>query len=324
MTSLAEVAEVGPILPYSLLVGHQELRTALEIAYVNEAVGGVLATGQRGTAKTTTVRAFTMMTVGELPVTLPIGATDDRVLGGWQIKKLMQGAAEPEDGLLVEAARSAARMLYVDEINLLDDYLVNIILDVVSTGILSVQREGRVQRPQRVDFTLVGTMNPDEGGLRPQLLDRFGLVATVQPEEDAAQRQRVVETVLRFEAERDDPDSEFLAEARRRDAERKRALDAARERLGAVRYGPGTAAACARLAAAFRLVGHRGDLVLGRASRALAAIDGEPEVTERHVRRVARMVLVHRRAPGDSGTLPEWTAEDDARVAEQLPHSGAE
>ncbi|RBM16858.1 AAA family ATPase [Streptomyces sp. PT12] len=172
------------ILPYSLLVGHRELRTALEIAYVNEAVGGVLATGQRGTAKTTTVRAFTMMTVGRLPVTLPIGATDDRVLGGWQIKKLMRGAAEPEDGLLVEAAKSPARMLYVDEINLLDDYLVNIILDVVSTGVLSVQREGRAEELHDVNFALVGTMNPDEGGLRPQLLDRFGLVADVLPEED--------------------------------------------------------------------------------------------------------------------------------------------
>ncbi|WP_049580479.1 AAA family ATPase [Streptomyces sp. SBT349] len=309
------------ILPYSLLVGHEELRTALEIAYVNEAVGGVLATGQRGTAKTTTVRAFTMMTVGRLPVTLPIGATDDRVLGGWQIKKLMQGAAEPEDGLLVEAARSPARMLYVDEINLLDDYLVNIILDVVSTGVLSVQREGRAEDLRGVHFTLVGTMNPDEGGLRPQLLDRFGLVADVLPEDDPERRRRIVETVLRFEAERDDPASEFMAEARERDARRKASLDAARERLDAVRYGPDVAAACARLAAAFRLIGHRGDLVLGRAGRALAAIEGEAQVTERHLRRVAKLVLVHRRGHADSGTLPAWTSEDDARVDELLPGS---
>ncbi|MER5466385.1 AAA family ATPase [Streptomyces sp. NPDC002668] len=309
----------GTILPYSLLVGQAELRTALEITYVNTAVGGVLATGPRGTAKTTTIRAFSMMTAQRLPVTLPIGATDDRVLGGWQIKKLMQGAAEPEDGLLVEAARSASKMLYVDEINLLDDYLVNIILDVVSTGILSVQREGRAQELQEVDFTLVGTMNPDEGGLRPQLLDRFGLVAEVLPEDDPEQRQRIVEAVLRFESEREVPHSPFLAEAAKRDTAKKAELDAARGRLASVCYGPDTAADCARLAAAFRVVGHRGDLVLGRAGRALAAIEGAPLVTADHLRRVAKPALVHRRSQSESGSLPEWTAEDDAQVAQLLP-----
>lgn len=321
---MTTAAVVGPILPYSLLVGQEELRTALEIAYVNDAVGGVLATGQRGTAKTTTIRAFTMMIVGELPVTLPIGATDDRVLGGWQIKKLMQGTAEPEDGLLVEASGSAARMLYIDEINLLDDYLVNIILDVVSTGVLSVQREGRAQELQRVNFTLVGTMNPDEGGLRPQLLDRFGLVATVLPEEDADQRLRIVDTVLRFEAERSDPGSKFLSEARRRDSQKRADLEAARDRLEDVKYGPDTAAACARLAVAFRLVGHRGDLVLGRAGRALAAIEGAPYVTTQHLRRVAKLALVHRRARSDSGTLPDWTSEDDITIDQILPPIPAE
>ncbi|WP_405542755.1 AAA family ATPase [Streptomyces phaeochromogenes] len=309
----------GSILPYSLLVGQDELRTALEISYVNRAVGGVLATGQRGTAKTTTIRAFGMMIAQQLPVTLPIGATDDRVLGGWQVKKLMQGAAEPEDGLLVEAAQSPSRILYVDEINLLDDYLVNILLDVVSTGLLSIQREGRAQELQQVDFTLVGTMNPDEGGLRPQLLDRFGLVADVLPEENPKQRQRIIETVLRFEAERDHSDSSFVADARKRDAAKKAELDAARNRLDSVRYGPETGGDCARLATAFRLVGHRGDLVLGRAGRALAAIEGAPLVTADHLRRVAKTALVHRRSLSESGSLPEWTDEDDAQVAQILP-----
>ncbi|MGY0465964.1 AAA family ATPase [Kitasatospora sp. cg17-2] len=306
------------ILPYSLLVGQQDLRTALEIAHVDPAVGGVLATGQRGTAKTTTIRAFSLMVAGELPVTLPIGATDDRVLGGWQIKKLMQGAAEPEDGLLVEASRSASRILYIDEINLLDDYLVNIILDVTSTGLLSVQREGLAEQRQEVDFTLVGTMNPDEGGLRPQLLDRFGLVADVAAEEKPEQRQEIIETVLRFEAERDDPESAFLNEALASDAARRAELDAAGERLGSVAYGANTLRDCSRLAAEFRVVGHRGDLVLCRAARALAAIENAPEVTADHLRRVARPALVHRRSTGESGSLPAWGAEQDRQVAEVL------
>ncbi|MGW4803256.1 AAA family ATPase [Kitasatospora sp. NPDC004272] len=306
------------ILPYSLLVGQEDLCAALEIAHVDPAVGGVLATGQRGTAKTTTVRAFSLMVAGELPVTLPIGATDDRVIGGWRIEKLMQGAAEPEDGLLVEAADSGSRILYVDEINLLDDHLVNIILDVASTGLLGIQREGRAEHREQVDFTLVGTMNPDEGGLRPQLLDRFGLVADAAPEEDPERRRRIIETVLRFEAERDDPASAFITDALARDQARKTVLDEARRRLGTVAYGERTLHDCARIAAAFRLVGHRGDLVLGRAARALAAIENAPAVTADHLRRVARPALVHRRATGESGTLPAWGPEHDRQVDELL------
>ncbi|RBM16859.1 hypothetical protein DEH69_16125 [Streptomyces sp. PT12] len=130
-----------------------------------------------------------------------------------------------------------------------------------------------------------------------------------------------METVLRFEAERDDPGSEFMAKARARDAEKKRALDAARARLTAVRYGPGVIDACARVADAFDLVGHRGDLVLGRAARALAAIEGAPMADAGHVARVAKLVLVHRRGRGESGTLPPWTADDDARVARTLPNA---
>ena len=307
------------ILPYSLIVGQEELRSALEIAYVAEAIGGVLVTGQRGTAKTTTVRAFTMMTVTDLPVTLPIGATDDRVLGGWQIKKLMEGAAEPADGLLVEASKSKARILYVDEINLLDDYLVNILLDVVSTGILSVQRDYRAEAPQEVRFTLVGTMNPDEGSLRPQLLDRFGLVATTAPVDDATQRQQIVERVLQFEAERDDPKSPFISAARRQDVSKREALAKAKKRFGSLEYHDEAVAACARLAAGFQLAGHRGELVLIRAAKARAALDDDAQVTTEHVRRVAKLALIHRRARGDSGTLPEWTAEDDARMDELVP-----
>jgi magnesium chelatase subunit I len=314
-----EAAALDTVLPYALIVGQEELRTALEIAYVCPAVGGVLAHGQRGTAKTTTVRAFTKMAVGGLPVTMPIGATDDRVLGGWRIKELMRGEPRKSDGLLVQASRSKARMLYVDEINLLDDYLVNIILDAASTGILALERDHRSEQTQHVEFTLVGTMNPDEGGLRPQLLDRFGLVATVESETAARQRRRIVETVLRFEAERDDPGSQFMADALRADAGRRDVLNAARERLPGVTCGSDVYDGCAALAEGFRLAGHRGEIVLLRAARALAAIEGAERVAVRHLRQVAKPALVHRRGRGDTGTLPEWTEEDDWRVRDLLP-----
>lgn len=303
------------VLPYEMIVGQDDLKLALELAYVNPAIGGVLAAGQRGTAKTTTVRAFALAVAGELPVTLPIGATEDRVLGGWQIDKLMRGEAEPQEGLLVQASESRARMLYIDEINLLDDYLVNIILDVVSTGNLDVQREQRAESARRVDFTLVGTMNPDEGGLRPQLLDRFGLVAVVEPVESAEDRMRVLEAVMRFESGAGHEPA--VPGVRQR-------VHEARPRLARIFVSPEDIRICADLAAVFNVPGHRGQIVLLQAARALAATEEMPFILPQHISRVAKLALVHRRTRGETGTVPAWTEEDDRKVAEVFARTEAE
>ena len=141
-----------------------------------------------------------MMTLGRLPVTLPINATDDRVLGGWRIDALMRAEAVRLPGLLEQAGSDGEGILYVDEVNLLDDHLVNLILDVSSTGVLTVQRDG-FDEQKIVRFRLVGTMNPDEGGLRPQLLDRFGLVVPIRSAAGIEARREIVRTVLRFDHE---------------------------------------------------------------------------------------------------------------------------
>ena len=165
------------LLPYSLIVGHETLKRALECTYIAPRIGGVLIRGDRGTGKSTGVRAFARMINGELPVTLPINATDDRVVGGWKIDELMLNRRPvPQPGLLEQAGEMG--MLYIDEVNLLDDHIVNLILDVASTGHLSVQYESQ-DAQKRLSFALVGTMNPEEGLLRPQLLDRFGLIVDV-------------------------------------------------------------------------------------------------------------------------------------------------
>jgi len=219
--------ENGPVLPYSYVVGQDRLRRALELAFVAPGVGGVLVSGERGTAKSTTVRAFAWMMYGGLPVTLPINATDDRVLGGWNIEALMRGKTEPQPGLLERAGEKG--LLYIDEVNLLDDHLVNIILDVASTGLLVVQREHIDEPGRRLSFTLVGTMNPEEGGLRPQLLDRFGLLVPIAAETDIAQRKEILLTVLRFDEESAVSGSQWLQHGVERDTERRDRLLAGRE-----------------------------------------------------------------------------------------------
>jgi len=295
------------VLPYSRVVGQPDLKLALELNYIAPRIGGVLISGQRGTAKSTVVRAFSLMTSGELPVTLPINATDDRVLGGWELDALMRGEARTQRGLLEEAGDKG--MLYIDEVNLLDDHIVNIILDVVSTGVLSVQREA-IDTVRNLSFGLVGTMNPEEGGLRPQLLDRFGLMVAVS-ELDRELRRAMVQTVLRFDDEGDTA-SPWLAEGLAADRALCDRLAAARDAVQDVRLSEDTVQLCADVATQLHAVGHRGEVVTAWAARALAAFEDADEVTAHHVRRVAPLSLRHRRPETAHGGPVEWTEEDSA------------
>lgn len=304
------------ILPYCRIIGQEHLRRALEIVHVSPLVGGVLASGQRGTAKSTTVRAFARMASGEPPVTLPIGATDDRVLGGWRIDKLLESKTEWRDGLVEEASKGSG-MLYIDEVNLLDDHLINIILDVASTGILTVERDDKSSR-EAVRFTLVGTMNPEEGALRPQLLDRFGLMAEVTTADDPETRAAIVKGVLDFEEEHDRSESATLEADYVTDLERRTRLEKARTRVKDIDV-PNQAIECgAALASAFRVEGHRGELVLVRAARAFAALEEATKIRPEHLAGVARLALAHRRGTGESGTMRAWSQQDDELVARHI------
>ena len=311
ITETADLAQLrNAILPYSLIVGQDDLKLALEIASVVPSVGGVLITGQRGTAKTTTVRSFAIMLTGCLPTTMPIGVTDDRVLSGWDIKSLIEGKVVRKEGLLQQATDSPARMLYIDEVNLLDDYIVNITLDALSTKILAVDRDHLSLEPRLVRFTLVGTMNPDEGWLRPQLLDRFALMAEVEAAPSTDERKQILETVVRFDQERSDldsgkPEGEFITAARRRDDQKREELVAAKERAPGLPFAEDVLPACATLAARYQAAGHRGELALIRAARGAAAIKAAKVITTAHVRQVAKLALMHRRGKGTPGSVPE-------------------
>jgi magnesium chelatase subunit I len=320
-----------PILPYSLIVGQAPVKLALELAYICPAVGGVLLSGHRGTAKSTAVRAIAKAVYGKLPVTLPINATDDRVIGGWKIADLMRNKTTPQPGLLEEAKR---RLLYIDEVNLLDDHLVNLILDVASTGVLEVQRENRRSR-KAVSFILVGTMNPEEGGLRPQLLDRFGLMVEVEGAQTEEERLAVLKRILEFDdalAElRKNGKAALLERAYAEDQRRARLLSQARDRAARVRLDE-VLRACAGLAEKFNAEGHRAEHAMAQAARAHAALrwaeaeaagktdDGKATIED--VKKVARLALQHRRRSDDSGRDPlRWDKADDQAIANFKPNA---
>lgn len=303
-----------PILPYSQIVGQEQLKLALELSFISPRLGGVLIAGQRGTAKSTAVRAFAQMMYGHFPVTLPINATEDRVIGGWQIDELMRGEAKPQPGLLEEANGS---VLYIDEVNLLDDHIVNLILDVASTGVLVVQREGQSEQ-KPVTFSLVGTMNPEEGSLRPQLLDRFGLLVSVTAEKDASRRSRILRTVMDFDEAvyqiKAGQPAPFIEAGLEQDGEHRTRLVEARQRMSSAQLTEKMAALCVALAAEFNVEGHRGDYVLALAARSLAALLDKKQVVPQHIRQAAPLALHHRRREFLQSGQWFWSAEDDQRL----------
>lgn len=310
-----------PLLPYSRVVGQKTLRQLLEVAYVmGSKGGGVLLSGERGTAKSTIVRSFANMMYGQLPVTLPINATDDRVMGGWDIDTLMKGDPKWKQGLLQQAGEvgeageaGEAGMLYIDEVNLLDDHVINLILDVVSTGVLVVERDGIDDSQVNVSFMLVGTMNPDEGGLRPQLLDRFGLFVPVTAERNLDIRRDILLNVLKFDTERDQVHSDWLDEASRDDAEHaarlKRATKAAK---GIEPTDPDLLDVCVRVTEKFKVVGHRAEIVMARAACAVAALAGREKAWPEDVASIAPYAVIHRRRDDADGL--DWSKEDDDRL----------
>ncbi len=312
--------------PFSAIVGQDEMKLAILVAAVDPGIGGVLVFGDRGTGKSTAVRALAALlppmraTVGcpyacdpaappgacavcatlkagktppkshsvPVPVVdLPLGATEDRVVGALDLQRaLADGVKAFEPGLLARAHRG---FLYIDEVNLLEDHLVDLLIDVAASGENLVEREGlSVRHPAR--FVLVGSGNPEEGELRPQLLDRFGLSVEVRTPQDLPSRIAVIRRRDAFER---DPVA-FTAEWAKPDAKLRKRIVAGRALLGRVVVSDAMLEHTARLCMALGTDGLRGELTVMRAARALAAFDGEAAVSLAHVRRVAPPALRHR------------------------------
>ena len=298
-----------PGYPFSALVGHDRLRLALLLCAVRPEIGGVLIRGEKGTAKSTAVRALagvlTEADPGAKLVELPIGATEDRVVGSLDLQKVLRdGEHAFSPGLL---SRAHGGVLYVDEVNLLADHLVDVLLDAAAMGRVHIERDG-VSHSHESRFVLVGTMNPEEGELRPQLLDRFGLAVDVHASREVAVRSAVIRRRLDYEA---DP-AGFAARYTAQDSDLAQKIVAARARVNDVELSDRELNRIAALCAAFDVDGMRADLVVARTAVAHAAWRGADTVGEEDIRVAAELALPHRRRrdpfddPGiDPGELDE-------------------
>ncbi|MEU1089747.1 putative cobaltochelatase [Streptomyces sp. NPDC005892] len=330
--------------PFTAIVGQDDLRLGLLLNAVSPAVGGVLVRGEKGTAKSTAVRALAALmpevavvqgcrfscdpaspdpacpdgphaaapgtSRAARTVELPVGASEDRLVGALDIERaLAEGVKAFEPGLLADAHRG---ILYVDEVNLLHDHLVDLLLDAAAMGASYVEREG-VSVRHAARFLLVGTMNPEEGELRPQLLDRFGLTVEVAASRDTDLRVEVVRRRLAYD---DDPAAFAAAWADEESALRER-ITAARALLPRVLLGDGALRRIAATCAAFEVDGMRADIVMARTATALAAWAGREEVTADDVRQAALLALPHRRRrnPFDAPGLDEGKLDDTLREA---------
>ena len=310
------------VFPFTAIVGQDEMKKALILNVINPSIGGVLIRGEKGTAKSTAVRALAdllpertasncpfrcdekdlcpycrekMDSEGSLDsisvkmrvVELPLSSTEDRVAGTLDLEHaIKEGSKKFEPGILAAANHN---ILYVDEVNLLDDHIVDLILDSAAMGRNYVEREG-VSFAHPSKFILVGTMNPEEGDLRPQLLDRFGMAVDVRSEKDVDKRMEVIKRRLLFEK---DPAAfaTSFSDSQREMADR---IVAARKRVPSVKVSDEAMRVAVEASLHFGVDGHRADIVLLKSAIASAAFDGRDTATKEDVISVVGLVLTHR------------------------------
>ncbi len=340
------------VFPFTAVIGQEDMKLALILNVIDPKIGGVMIMGDRGTGKSTTIRALADLLPDievvaddpfnrdpqnpdvaaeregqEIPVAakkvpmvdLPLGATEDRVCGTIDIEKaLSEGVKAFEPGLLAKANRG---LLYVDEVNLLDDHLVDVLLDSAASGWNTVEREGiSIRHPAQ--FVLIGSGNPEEGELRPQLLDRFGMHAEIRTVRDPEQRVRIVEQRTEF----DQNPAAFSAQCEGEQTALQQKIIEAQNRLGDVTLEYELRLKISEVCAELDVDGLRGDIVINRAAKALAAYEGRSEVTLEDIQRVIVLCLRHRlrKDPlesSDSGVKVEKSFSKTFGVAEPAAHA---
>jgi magnesium chelatase subunit D len=311
--------------PFAAVVGQDELKLALLLSAVDPTIGGVLIKGERGTAKTTVARGLAALLPAKADgaaapfIELPLGATEDRVVGSLDLTKaLRDGHTQLRSGVL---ARANGGVLYVDEVNLLPDHLVDLLLDAAATGWVTVERDG-VSAGEAARFVLVGTMNPEEGDLRPQFLDRFGLSVQVRGLDTQELRMAAVGKRLEFDA---DPRS-VIAVAREAEDTLRRAIVDARARLLLLPVTGAHLSMVASICFEQMLDGIRGDLAIIKTARALAAWEEASEIGADHIRRAAAFAIPHRmrRRPAQSTSSRNASVSRPSSAGRYGPNVAAE
>lgn len=292
-----------PDFPFSAVVGQDDLKLALVLVAVDPTIGGVLISGERGTAKSTAARGLAAL----LPkssegksapfVELPIGATEDRVVGSLDISRVLQdGGTQLRSGLL---ARADGGVLYVDEVNLLPDHIVDLLLDAAASGWVTVERDG-VSAGEAARFVLVGTMNPEEGELRPQFIDRFGLCVQIRGPSTREIRTAAIRRRLEF----DDQPASVISAVQQEEQTLREGIVAARARLSTLLISSAHLSLVTTLAIEHRLDGIRGDLAIIKSARALAAWQAASEIRVEHIHQAAQLALPHRTRQKKSKQAP--------------------
>ena len=276
--------------PFSAIVGQDDFKLTLIVNLIDPLIGGVLAIGDKGTGKTTLIRSLTnlMKSQESSPfVNLPIGVSEDRLLGSINLEELINEKKETiKLGLMAQAHNG---VLYVDEVNLLQDYLTDILLDASASGNYYLEREG-VSRYFKSRFCLVGSMNPEEGSLRPQLKDRFGLSVNITTTTDAKVRQQIIKQRFQF----DDNPAEFVATYKNKDESIATQIAKAKKNLTSVIINDAIIEYCSELAIQHQVEGLRADILLLKTARAYTSYINETEVTKEAVDKIADFVLNHR------------------------------
>ncbi|MDB6060127.1 MAG: ChlI component of cobalt chelatase involved in biosynthesis [Verrucomicrobiaceae bacterium] len=277
-----------PLFPFSALLGQENLQRALLLSAIDPSIGGVLIEGPRGTAKSTSARALSELLPDSHFVTLPLGASEEQLLGSLDLENVLQKSeVKFAPGLL---AKAHGGVLYVDEVNLLPDALVDQLLDVAASQVNVIERDG-ISHAHAASFVLIGTMNREEGELRPQLLDRFGLALALENYNDAKQRQCIVKARIEFDNNPTVFRERFVAQQQTLTA----TIQRARTNLPQLIFSDAVYAHASELCIAAQVDGLRADLVMLRAARALAALQGDTEITVAHVDAIAELALHHRR-----------------------------